>query len=369
MKILFVGDYSNLHATLAAELRRKGHQVTVLSDGCGHMKVASDIFVDRGPGFVGSVKYLYRLFSLLPELKGYDVVQFINPHFFALRPGKLRYFLRELKRQNGSLFLSLAGNDHYFVKACLQRDMFRFSEFRVGYEPTEFSHRCNNHERGYMLPSVATYSEDFYGALDGAMSVLPEYDMAARPVLGDRLAFTNLPIDLRSLSPAPFEISDKVNILVGMRSGNELNKGTERLLEIAKRVEKDMPERVKVLNIKDLPFNEYLEALRGAHLVLDQLYSYSPGMNALYTMALGRVSGSGAQPEYYDMIGEDELRPIFELSPLNTDLEGHIRELVADSDRLCTMAAEGRLLVERHNDSRLVASRYEEHWKYILDHK
>lgn len=369
MKILFIGDYSNLHATLASELRRKGHQVTVLSDGCGHMKVASDIFVERAPGMVGSFKYLYRLFSLLPELKGYDVVQFINPHFFNLRPGKLRYFLKELKRQNGSLFLSLAGNDHFFIKACLQRDMFRFSEFRIGYEPTEFSHRCRHHERGYMLPSVATYSEDFYEAIDGAMSALPEYDMAARPILGDRLAFTNLPIDLRPLTPAPFEIDREVTVLVGMRSGLELSKGTERLLEIARRIEKDMPQRVKVVNIKDLPFNEYLDALRGAHLVLDQLYSYSPGMNALYTMALGRVSGSGAQPEYYDMIGEQELRPIFELSPLDDALEQHLRELVTDRDRLCTMAAEGRLLVERHNDSTLVASRYEDHWKYILDHK
>lgn len=38
MKILFVGDYSGVHANLAAELRRRGHKVTVVSDGGLHMQ-------------------------------------------------------------------------------------------------------------------------------------------------------------------------------------------------------------------------------------------------------------------------------------------------------------------------------------------
>lgn len=33
MKILLLGEYSNVHATLADGLRKLGHQVTVLSNG------------------------------------------------------------------------------------------------------------------------------------------------------------------------------------------------------------------------------------------------------------------------------------------------------------------------------------------------
>ena len=33
MKILLLGEYSNLHATLAEGLRELGHKVTVVSDG------------------------------------------------------------------------------------------------------------------------------------------------------------------------------------------------------------------------------------------------------------------------------------------------------------------------------------------------
>ena len=35
MKILLMGEYSNVHATLAEGLRQLGHQVTVLSNEIG----------------------------------------------------------------------------------------------------------------------------------------------------------------------------------------------------------------------------------------------------------------------------------------------------------------------------------------------
>ena len=36
MRILLLGEYSNVHNTLARGLRALGHQVTVASDGDGH---------------------------------------------------------------------------------------------------------------------------------------------------------------------------------------------------------------------------------------------------------------------------------------------------------------------------------------------
>lgn len=148
MKILFLGDYSNLHGTLAAELRRRGHEVTLVSDRCGCMDVDNDIHLARRKGPFSGFDYLYRIFTLMPRFRGYDVVQFVNPHFFRLKPGKLMYFLRELRRHNGSLFLSLAGNDHFFVKACVHGGIFRFSEFRIEKTPTRFARERAEHEMG-----------------------------------------------------------------------------------------------------------------------------------------------------------------------------------------------------------------------------
>lgn len=362
MKILFIGDYSNLHATLAAEMRRRGHQVTLVSDGCGHMGVGSDIYLHRDGKMLNGVRYLYRLFQLLPDLKGYDVVQFINPHFLKLRPGKLRYFLRELKRNNGRLYLSLAGNDGLFVRRCVDGETFRFSEFRIGHRWTDFALRFRGHERGYMSGMVQTYTDDFYSMIDGGMAVLPEYYMAARDVLGDKLCFTNLPIDLDELQSSPMPNGDKVRVLVGMRSLAISSKGTDLLLDMARRVEQRMPDSVEVVNVQDLSWAEYKKVLRSCHINLDQMYSYSPAMNALSSMALGRVAGSGAEPEFYDIVGEPELRPVFQISPLIEDLEEQLAVLVSDRDRLEQMGRDSRAFVEKHNSVKLVADRYETHW-------
>lgn len=366
MKILFVGDYSKLHATLAETLSRRGHEVTVLSDGCSHMGVACDIFLKRRPGFLGSLRYIAEIAATLPRLRGYDVVQLVNPHFLNLRPEKLRPIFRRLKRDNGSIFLSLAGNDSLFVRKCLDGHTFRFSEFRVGDRPTEFAARYPERERGYLLPEVVSYCDWFYDNIDGGMAVLPEYYMAAREVLGERLCHTNLPADLRELPQSEFRIEGKVKLLVGMRSGYVVSKGTDTLLALARNVESRLPDIVETVNVRDLPWAEYRKVLTQCHINLDQLYSYSPAMNALSSMALGRIAASGAQPEYYDIIGEKDLHPVFSLSPLEEDMEERLCRLLTDPARMEAMARDSRRLVERHNSVEIVADRYESHWNKLL---
>ena len=40
--------------------------------------------------------------------------------------------------------------------------------------------------------------------------------------------------------------------------------------------------------------------------MLDQLYSYSPGLNALYAMSKGIVVVGGAEEEHYNLLGETD---------------------------------------------------------------
>ncbi len=367
MKILFFGDYSNLHACLAKELRQRGHNVTIISDGGRYMKTDHDILLDRRPGLAGSIRYLYDAFSLLPYIKGYDVVQFINPHFLSLRPGKIKYFFDIIRKENRSVFLTLAGNDYYFVDACLNTDIFKFSEFKVGKEYTEFE-KSTFQGREWLVAPVKRFAEYFYDKIDGAMSILPEYDMAARRILGDRAAFTNIPIDLSYLPFSEMTFNgNPVTIFIGMRQGMEIQKGTARLLETAKTLEKEMPEKCRVECVRNLPLKEYLKRMASSHIVLDQLYSYSPGTNGFQAMALGRVAGTGAQPEYYQYIDQDNPHPLLRLSPLETGtLHDTLRDLILDPERMAMMGKEGRKIVERDNDLRTVASRFEAHWNKTL---
>ena len=92
MKILLIGEYSNVHATLAEGLRTLGHKVTVLSDGDGWKNYPRDIDVSRKPGKLSGILLMAKLYALLPRLQGYDVVQLINPIFFELKAERLFFF-------------------------------------------------------------------------------------------------------------------------------------------------------------------------------------------------------------------------------------------------------------------------------------
>lgn len=368
MRILMLGDYSNLHACLAKELRKRGHEVTLVSDRGGHMQTDADITLRRKPGITGSLGYLYKVMALIPSWTGYDAVQLINPGFLKLKPGKLKMVFDILKKNNRSVHLTLCGNDHFFVKDCVDSDIFRFSEFRIGKEKAPLSLSHPERETGWLIKEHAEYHRHLYDNIDGAMSVLPEYDMSARLHMDpEKLVFTNLPIEIGSLPFYPMDINGPVRILVGMRGNMEIQKGTAKLLEICNSLAEKMPEQCEVKAVKDLSLADYLEELRQSHIVIDQLYSYSPATNALQTMAMGRITASGAQLEYYRYINE-ESRPIFCMSPLEDDsaIKERLRELILDKERLVRMSEEGRRLVERHNDVRKIAPLFEEHWKKMM---
>lgn len=366
-----LGDYSNLHGCLAKELSKRGHEVTLVSDRGGYMKTDADEELHRSPGILGSFQYLYRILASLPSWSGYDVVQLINPQFLSLRPGKLKVIFDILKKNNRSIFLTLCGNDHFFVKDCVENHLFRFSEFRIGKEKAPLVKLDPTRESGWLIPEHAKYTQHIYDNIDGAISVLPEYDMSARLHINpDKLKFTNLPIELDSLKYSPLTFDGPIRILIGMRGDMEIQKGTAKMLEICKDLEKELRGKCEVRVIKNLPLVEYLEELRNSHIVIDQLYSYSPGLNALQTMALGRITASGGQPEYYEYIGETN-HPIFCLDPLEEDetIKKRLKELILDTNRMSAMSIDGRRLVENNNDIKNVTSIIEEHWVCMMNKK
>ena len=85
MKILLIGEYSNVHWTLAEGLRALGHDVTVVSDGDRWKNYPRDIDLRRRSLNTGaSIRYLLDIARVWPRLRGYDVVQIINPVFLDL---------------------------------------------------------------------------------------------------------------------------------------------------------------------------------------------------------------------------------------------------------------------------------------------
>ena len=106
MRILLLGEYSNVHWTLAEGLRSLGHEVCVASNGDNWKNYRRDIDLSRkSTSRYHTISYLLNVLRAFRQFKGYDIVQLINPIFLDFRAKRIRKFYDYLRRHNGKIFL------------------------------------------------------------------------------------------------------------------------------------------------------------------------------------------------------------------------------------------------------------------------
>lgn len=115
MRILLLGEYSNVHATLAEGLRALGNEVVVASNGDFWKDYPRDIDFKRTPGKVGGARLFMKIKNKMHEMRDFDVVQLINPMFLELKAERIEPFYRQLREQNGKMFLGAFGMDYYWA--------------------------------------------------------------------------------------------------------------------------------------------------------------------------------------------------------------------------------------------------------------
>lgn len=373
MKILLLGDYSNLHNTLGGALTGMGHDVTVISEGSGWQDTRRDIDIRRRPGRLGGALLAGRLWGPLHRhLRGYDVVALQSPHFLSLKPSRLRWFFDRLRRENGAVFLSAAGTDQIYVREALNPgSVLRYNEYRIGDAPGPLALADPKTLAEWQTPEMQAYGDYFYDHIDGAVSALYEYDVALRSRLEPgRVAYGGIPIDLKML---PFRAIDpditQVRLFLGRHRERKAEKGTDLLETAARRVADASDGRVTVNIVENLPFSQYIETMIGSHILLDQIYSYTPATNALMAMARGLNVVSGGEEDYYRFIGETENRPIIN-APTDVDaLTEILRRACADTSEIARRGAASRAFVEKHNAADVVARRYLDFWTKRLNEK
>lgn len=367
MKILLLGDYSNLHWTLAEGLRRLGHEATVVSDGDYWKGYRRDVNLKRrSTGRWDSLRYVWDCIRLLPRLKGYDVVQLVNPLFLDLKPEKILPFYKYLRKRNGKMFVGAFGMDYYWVKTCLDCRTFRYSDFNIGPrsradEPQNrpFIDEWLNGGKGRLCQQIAL-------DCDGIPAGLYEYFAVYQQWFPGKTRFIPMPIE----SQASAQVTSKegtggesVRFFIGIQRGRSVYKGTDVMLRALERVKAKYPTQCEIVKAESVPFEEYKRMMADSDVLLDQLYSYTPAMNALLAMAQGLVVVGGGEPENYEILGETELRPIVNVLPSEDDVFLKLENLVLHPEQIPLLKRQGLEYVRRHHDPVKVAERYLDFWQ------
>ncbi len=370
MKILFAGDASNMHNTLAQQLRRMGHEAVVASDGSRWMNTGRDINLLRRPGKWGAVRYVFDIMRALPAMRGYDVVELSSYIFLNLRPEKVRLVFDWLRRHNRLVVLSALATDVTYYEACHDGHTYRYSDYRLGDRPSPYvgsDEYKAQHQDNWKADFMRRHRDYMLSRVDGVVACLWEYYAAYQAAGYEPLAYAGIPIDTEALTFRPLEREpEKVRFFIGIQPDRTVIKGTDRLLAALKRVEHRYPDRCEVDVAERLPYAEYTRRMRQAHVIVDQLYSYTPATNALIGMAQGLVAVSGAEQEYYDLIDEHDNHPIVNVSPLVAgDIDAQLTHIINNKHLLPQLSRKSREFVEKHNAAPVVAQRYLDFWSRL----
>ena len=358
MKILLLGEYSNLHATLADALRLLGHDVTVASDGCKWMNNDRDIDLAR-PGYdlYNSIKYLNNVNNAFKKFKGYDVVQIKNPSFLDLNIKRNLEFYRFLLKNNEKVFLGAFGTDYFWEKLCLENKILKYSDLYVGDKPLDI----------YKCEWVGTPFEDanieIAETCNGVISCLYEYYKAYEPYYKNKLEYIPLPINTDLLHyEQKGKQKDKINFFIGIQKLKTKLKGTDLLLEQLIKIKEAYPKEVSINKVISLPWFEYVKTMSQSDVILDQLYSYTPAMNGLIGMAQGLVLVGGGEPEIYELLKENKNHPIINVFPSKEDIYNKLENLIQNKNSIPEISSNNRKFVEQHHNYIQVAQHYVQFW-------
>ena len=369
MKVLLLGEYSNLHYTLACALRDMGHDVRLVSDGDEWKRYPADVkFFRRSTGLLDTIVYLFRLVREMRHWRGYDVVQLINPvHFIQLKAERGIRIYDWLRRHNRKVFLGAFGDDYYFIHASYVRRLLRYSDF---YTPTrEVTHSWNQHNLDCWLhnPGMVHSCQHIAQTCNGIIAALYEYYVAytAVPDLASKTTFIPLPIacgQTISDKQASVDSSKPLRFFIGIQRQRSALKGTDILLKVARELQARYPNRMELVTAENLPYDEYMKLREDCDVLLDQIYSYTPAMNALQAMAHGIVVVSGGEEEQYELLNEHELRPIINTQPEEESVRAALEDLILHPERLPELRRQSILYVQRHHKSHKVAQQYLDFW-------
>ncbi|MEP0265660.1 glycosyltransferase [Dokdonia sp.] len=382
MKILLIGEYSRFHNSLKEGLISLGHSVTIVGSGDDFKKYPVDISIaptrSKANWFITKLRHAIYKFTktdiLLIEtgnkfwkqreqMKGYDVVQFINSWSIRTTISKEKKCIAFLEQHNKALFLSACGTDTPWIESLLDTPdvpyhmltpYLKDSSLKSYYAPA-LKYVTEPHKELYTyieskVKAVIPTDMDYHIGLQGhkkATTLIPT------PIHIDRLAYQQVPV------------KNKIIIFHGINRSNYLKKGNDIFEEALRIINKKYASKIEVITVESLPYADYIKAYDKAHILLDQIYSHDQGYNALEAMAKGKVVFTGAGTHFKEHYGLDHQVAI-DATPDPHQIADALEKLIVNPERIQEIASHARAFVETYHDHHIIAQKYLEIWNTYL---
>jgi len=306
------------------------------------------------------IEYAYRFKKVLPKLKNFDVVQFINEDFLNASPKAQIKILKQLKEQNKKLFLLCCGEDYTTINYYLKQT----EGYSVMTPFLENKHLKNvfSYSLKYITKPYKALHEALKLVCEGTITSDIDYHLPMQKE-ANYLGFIPNPINTDLIKYQPLEVSGKINVFLGINTLSQIKKGSSYFESALKIIQQKYPDKVTVKITKNLPYKEYIKVYNEAHILLDQVYSYDQGYNALEAMAKGKVVFTGAEKEWLDHYNLEEDTVAINALPDVDYLVKKIEYLILNPEQIIEISKNAHAFVLKEHQYTSIAKAYETIWK------
>lgn len=352
MKILLLGDYSALHKNLKEGLIELGHEALLASHGDGWKEIPRDIDLSAGKSRIYNKIYRRLIpFLKLNKLSGHHVVQLINPFVFYERYFPSTMFLRLVLGLNEKAFMLGAGDDAFF---------WRYARKSLDYGPFDdfLEYDLKSKEFYLQTEKALLYNKQIVELVRGIIPIMYEYEVAYSDC-DKRITTIPIPVNTNTVNYLPNNPQKKLTIFHGLNRYGF--KGTRHVEEAFTILSKKYPNDLELIIDGNMPLNEYIEVMQRTNVVIDQLNSYSLGVNGVMALAMGKIVMGGAEPESLRALGIEQ-SPVINLKPSAKSIITAVENLLENKSQIEEMGYLSRQFAENVHGHVHIAQRYIDAW-------
>ncbi|MEO5788701.1 MAG: glycosyltransferase [Gelidibacter sp.] len=376
MRILLVGEYSRLHNSLKEGLTALGHEVVLVGNRDGFKDYPVDIYINHSfqnktlhklkvgvyklTGIdLGSIEIAYKVKKKLKTLQNFDVIQLINESSFQIQPKDEIKLIELLKSKTDKLYLLSCSYDHTNVKFMLNNG-FKYSAITPYLKDNSLKdfYKFKLH---YVNKEFTLLHQYVYGVFTGVIATDMDYHL---PLIDDvkYLGLIPNPINTNKIVYQPLTIEGKIKIFHGINTHSALTKGNIFFTESLEIIEEKYGNQIEIATTSNIPYKDYIKLYDDCHILLDMVYAYDQGYNALEAMAKGKVVFTGAEKEWLDYYGLKEDTVVINALPDVDYLVEKLSWLIEHPEKIMEISKNARAFVEKEHDYKNVAQKYLDTW-------
>jgi glycosyltransferase involved in cell wall biosynthesis len=378
MKILLLGEYSRLHNSLKEGLISLGHEVIIVATGDNFKKYDVDLSIhsaffssfwlmQKGKNLaykitnidLEKIERALRFYFLLPKLTGFDHVQLINSDAIETYPFLARFLYKKLFKKIKSRSLLVCGDETPVIDYLLKNEM-KYSILTPYFEEKSL-------QKQFQFPlkySTRSYRKTFdWLKINCASLITSDLDYKIPlEAMEYKVRFIPNPINTDTIKFKELEIKTKVVIFLGINRGSYIKKGISFFEKALTIIKEKYGSKVEIIITENIQYEKYIKCYKKAHILMDQVYAYDQGYNALEAMAKGKVVFTGAENEFTKHYNLTERVAINALPDVDS-LVNELSFLIENSDEIIALGKRARTFIEKEHNYVNIAEKYLQVWK------